>query len=420
MLRRSATLASRLDETLLAALALCFPGVAVLAPLAVVPLTLVAALAALAAEGLSGERLSRPPLPVVLVALALAAWALLSSLWAIDGAGAVETWARLLPTAAAGGFLILHAARQPEARRRRLAGWMLAGFAAAAAILLVEGLSGRAINLFLARLVDQAPDGGGFPLSRLNRGATAVAILAWPAAAALAARLPDRLPWRRRWPVLLLPLGATLLLAFYESGAALLGGAAGLALALAALPAPRLARGLLLVLAALTLLAMPPLAKGLSGLGLADNDGLEFSQRHRVFIWDFTADAIAERPLTGYGFDSSRDLARPGDPRFDATHEALPLHPHNAALQVWLELGAVGLLLGGGLLLLLFARLRGGPPLAAALDLGFGATVLVVGLVAYGVWQYHWLVVPLVAAALLRLMPGPAARAGSAQDRSES
>lgn len=413
MVRRSATLASRLDETLLAALAFCFPGVAVLLPLAVVPLTLAAALAALAAEWLSGERLSRPPKAIALAALLFAAWALVSALWAIDGPRAAETWTRLVPTVAGGGFLILHAVRQPAARRRRLAGWLLAGFAVGLAILLFEGVSGRALNLFLAGLVDQLPDEGGFPLNRLNRGAAALAILSWPAAAALAARLPDRLPWRRRWPVLLLPLGTTLALAFYDSAAATLACALGLAVAVAALPAPRLLRALLLAVTAVVLLAMPPIAQGLSGLGLAENESLDFSLRHRAFIWDFAAGAIAERPLAGYGLDSSRDLERPGDPRFDATHGALPLHPHNAALQVWLELGVVGLLLGGGLLLLLLARLRRGPPLAVALDLGLAVCVLVIGLLAYGVWQYHWLVVPLVAAALLRLMPGPGAQESS-------
>ena len=85
-------------------------------------------------------------------------------------------------------------------------------------------------------------------------------------------------------------------------------------------------------------------------------------------------------------------------------------------LQVWLELGGIGLLLGGGTLLLAFAGTRRGPPLEAALDSGLVASILVVGLLAYGAWQYHWLVVPLAAAALMRLLPREGAAGQEVRD----
>ncbi|MEX2629984.1 MAG: O-antigen ligase family protein [Tistlia sp.] len=410
-------LASRLDFAALAALAVCFPGLAVLLPLSVVPVTLAAGLLALVAEVLSGERLSRPGLAVGASALWLALWALLSALWALDPAHSLETWARLLPTVAAGGFLVLHAGRQPAEQRRRIAGWLLAGFAVAVALLAFEGASGRAINLLFAQLVDRVPDGGGFPLNRMNRGAVAVAILVWPAAAALAARLPVT----RRPAVLLLPLATIPLLWFFASASAFLACAVALVAALLCLPAPRLARGILLALVAVLLLAMPQIAKEISSRGLAEEESLAFSFRHRVFIWNFAAEAIDERPLIGWGLDASRDLAKPGSPRFDGTHGALPLHPHNAALQVRLELGWVGLLLGGLLLLLVLSGIRRGPPLATALDAGLACSILVVGLLAFGVWQLHWLVVPLVAAALMRLTAVPGTTVpGASQSSSES
>lgn len=413
---RLSPIAHRLDGAALALFAFCFPGVAVLLPLAVVPLGLAVALAALAAELLAGDRLSRPPLKIGLVAVVFAVWALLSASWAIEPATSLETWARLVPTVAAGGFLILHAGRQPAERRRRLARWLLAGFALAVAILAFEGATGRMLNLLLAAMVDQVPDSGAFPLNRMNRGAVAVAILVWPAAAALAWRLPPR----RRAAVLLLPLATTVLLFFFTSSSALVGCALGLAVALACLPAPRVVRGLLLAAVALLLLVMPPLARGLAEQDLAENEALAFSLRHRVFIWDYTAERIAQRPLTGWGLDASRDLDRPGEPRFDATHGALPLHPHNAALQVRLELGLVGLLLGGLLLLLAIAGLRRAPPLAAALELGMAASILAIGLLAFGVWQYHWLIVPLAAAALIRLTPSLAGPPPVSQASSDS
>ena len=88
---------------------------------------------------------------------------------------------------------------------------------------------------------------------------------------------------------------------------------------------------------------------------------LPTSALHRMLIWDFTAERIAERPLLGWGMEASRtvpggrgqpeaaalDRMRVTDPGqrrwFAEPHvQILPLHPHNGALQLWLELGAVG------------------------------------------------------------------------------
>ena len=77
---------------------------------------------------------------------------------------------------------------------------------------------------------------------------------------------------------------------------------------------------------------------------------------HRLVIWDFTLERVAERPLLGWGLDSSRAI--PGGKELRTTHyvvpwsdrpvthpnQKLPLHPHNAVLQIWLELGLAGVL----------------------------------------------------------------------------
>ena len=71
----------------------------------------------------------------------------------------------------------------------------------------------------------------------------------------------------------------------------------------------------------------------------------------------------------------------------------MPLHPHNAALQVWLELGAPGAVLFALLVALVwgaFVRVEWPPLFAAAA----GAT-LAIGFVGcfgtYGIWQEWWL-----------------------------
>ena len=67
-------------------------------------------------------------------------------------------------------------------------------------------------------------------------------------------------------------------------------------------------------------------------------DAVKLSAGHRLWIWSFAGDRIAERPLTGWGLDASRSIPGGKDP-IRPGETWLPLHPHNASLQLWLELG---------------------------------------------------------------------------------
>jgi O-antigen ligase len=121
-------------------------------------------------------------------------------------------------------------------------------------------------------------------------------------------------------------------------------------------------------------------------------DSFKISVGHRLLIWSFAGDRIAERPLTGWGLDASRaipggdDPIRPGEPW-------MPLHPHNAALQVWLELGAPGAVLFALLAAFAWGVLARAewPPLFAA-GAGGSLTIAFVGCFGtYGMWQEWWL-----------------------------
>lgn len=125
---------------------------------------------------------------------------------------------------------------------------------------------------------------------------------------------------------------------------------------------------------------------------------VQASAYHRLIIWNFASDRIAERPWFGWGLDSSRaipggrDVAQlPPDPWGQGG--LLPLHPHNAALQVRLELELIGLII----VLLLIAvplwrlpdRISNRSSLAAAL--GAATVMLVVAFASFGIWQSWWL-----------------------------
>ena len=169
---------------------------------------------------------------------------------------------------------------------------------------------------------------------------------------------------------------------------------AGLATGLLLYQARPVVAGGALVISIIAIIAAPLTFARLERLpGLGEMaDSFKMSAGHRLLIWSFAGDRIAERPVTGWGLDSSRaipggdDPIRPGEPW-------MPLHPHNAALQVWLELGAPG-----AVLFALMAAIAWGaladvewPPLFAAAA-GASLTVAFVGCFAtYGIWQEWWI-----------------------------
>jgi O-antigen ligase len=129
---------------------------------------------------------------------------------------------------------------------------------------------------------------------------------------------------------------------------------------------------------------------------------IKWSGIHRLVIWRFAADRVAERPILGWGMDASRAI--PGGKtdisalapalHYPGGAEALPLHPHDAALELELELGLPGLVLG----LAIIAWVLWWVGWRAALDrerragaLALAASALTVGLLSFGVWQAWWL-----------------------------
>lgn len=121
-------------------------------------------------------------------------------------------------------------------------------------------------------------------------------------------------------------------------------------------------------------------------------DAVKSSAGHRLMIWSFAGDRIAEDPIAGWGLDASRsipggkDLVRPGE-------TWMPLHPHNTPLQVWLELGAPGAVLFALLVALAWHSLAVAPwwRLYAAAA-GASLTIALFACVTtYGIWQEWWL-----------------------------
>jgi O-antigen ligase len=161
----------------------------------------------------------------------------------------------------------------------------------------------------------------------------------------------------------------------------------------------------------------PPLA-GIAAVR-GEAEAFKFSAWHRLEIWSFVCRHIAQRPVLGWGLDSSRAI--PGGT--DLTPEGrpwLPLHPHNAPLQLWLELGAPGAVLFALFAARVWLALGAAPwpRLYAAAAGGSLVTALVVALGSYGAWQEWWISTEFLTLFLVLTMarvaqPMPETRTGS-------
>ena len=358
------------------------PTVAIFAGLAVAPLFVLFALSLM---------LWRRPalvwpagkLPVGL-AVAAAVWAGLSCLWTVaEPAAALRSVLACLALALLGVGGLGAARRLTEPDRHRLGRALVAGVALATAVLLVEVASDYLLirSLTAWRHGGLGPDN---PQALESRGAVVVLLLLWPALA-VAGRV-----WRRVALPLLLLAGAALIgEGKYASILALAGGGAA---ALPVLAARRHGRALLAAGLVAVVLAMPLIGALLPSEAALERGELFNSARHRVVIWHFALDRWAEHPLRGWGMEAARALPG-GEEEALVTvagtvhhYQRLPLHPHNGALQVWLELGLPGALLLAAVLGLVVTRLDAGAgPRAAAL----GAAV-VVGCLSFGLWQGWW------------------------------
>lgn len=306
-----------------------------------------------------------------------------AALWSFDPWRGLALALRLALLFAA-GLLLVSAAAAMQPREAGIAhrGMALGGLLLVL-LMLVETGSGAALTRFLRGLDESALQvlSNGAPLSR---GGIALALFLWPCLAVLPA-------WYGRWSVPAVLFAAAAALWLQPVEATVIAGVAGAAVFAAARLRPDAAwrRAGLLVVA---LLLVPPLVAALlpALYDATDLAALEQSHRHRVQIWTYALERIGERPLLGWGFDSSRELMGTGDGAAFAD-APMSLHPHNATLQAWIELGLPGVALLAALGYRLWRRAAGlAMPAAPAALAGIAAT-LVFTEISRGAWQHWWL-----------------------------
>ncbi|HEX3954721.1 MAG TPA: O-antigen ligase family protein [Stellaceae bacterium] len=357
---------------------LLLPSILTLVPHGAAPLAGFAGLCAaglLAANPSSGFYAALRTPAMILAALILAG--ALSATWSIDPGRSLMLDARLAGLFAAG--LALAAAAGRIAAPRRLTLCLIGGTAIAVVLAASDMASGGGLSQYVSARAFGAP--------RLNQIAVWLAVLLLPVCAILVTR--------RRF-VLGLAVGLVAAVTVYAFEGTAAKAALTLSLPVAALfwlwrrTMARLA-AVVSIAAILTAPLTLPRIVYIGGI-FASADSFKSSAGHRLLIWSFAGDRIAERPFLGWGLDASRaipggkDEIRPGQ-------TWLPLHPHDAALQVWLELGAPGAALFAMLVGLLWWRLAEPtwPRLYAAAAAGSLAAALAIVFSAWGIWQEWWL-----------------------------
>jgi exopolysaccharide production protein ExoQ len=336
-------------------------------------------------------------------------WMLLSALWSPDGRDTVSLALRLAGLALAGVILVGQFLDLPPERLRRpvmaLAIGLTIGAAAVAIDLPLGGHLGSSLHPPAPAKYD--------PALFYARAATLHAIFVIPLLMALI-RL-------RAVPLALLHTAVTTVALFETASlSAKVSLSIGLAIFIAVYALPRL-RWAGLALLALAAVATPfafPLTVGAAtSCWLTEHKP---SALHRVLIWNFVTGFIHQSPVVGWGLDAARQLPggktpvelRVCPPAADAgrlalSSDILPLHPHNAILQVWVELGAIGALLGFGPLFCAvgraFRRHAWQGRVTQAMFTASIASALSVSLVSFGIWQEWFLAGLFIAAGLAML-----------------
>jgi O-antigen ligase len=350
--------------------------------------------------------LARMPWGAAALMALLTAWGALTALWSIDPGRSLQLAAQVAGTGLA-GLALWSAARGLDARGATVVGnGFLAGLLVALALLGFEVLTEGMLTEFLRHTL-QGPDTLFIYSVAFNRTASVLAIFVWLAVLVL-------LPRQRPLAALAIVAATFFLLTRLENSSSVVALAIGAVVFLASTVNLKRTLRVVSVLIVAGGLASPFIATRITeGKSLAQvASHFPTSFLHRLIIWNFAGERSLERPFFGWGLDASRampgratdmtteintlkprsDNRGDGGGRNDAL-QAMPLHPHNAMLQLWLELGLPGAIMGLLGVLIALGRIAGlglSRRHAAAVA-SLVVTAVVIALLSYGIWQVWWM-----------------------------
>jgi hypothetical protein len=350
---------------------------------------------------------------VLYTLILLVSWSLVSWFWSINPNDTLKTGISLAATFLSGAILFGISLSFGQQEKKSLQNGIILGGFLGFFLIAIE----FATNAGLARLLSyelaliKNPDippysrfifdvyGSFTPVMNSGMAATALFFFPW------ALTIKDR--FSLKFFILATLIGSTLVLMTYAD-AVKLSFVVGILVFFTALAWPRWINRIMCVVITIGVFTAP-LIPNLFPNPLVTNKNLEVfspSSAHRILIWKNTAEHIKQNLILGIGLDTTRSLYNSDDrvqydfpstlsngKAYSVLFEPIPLHPHNAVLQLWLELGAIGALISLCLLLSILntinRRIHHQTDQAAAL--GLFATTLSLACISFGIWQGWWL-----------------------------
>jgi O-antigen ligase len=134
----------------------------------------------------------------------------------------------------------------------------------------------------------------------------------------------------------------------------------------------------------------------------------------RINIWNRLSEKVLFSPIMGYGFKSSRFL--PSDQKeilsyfkldgkiYSFVSQTIPLHPHNFALELWIEMGFFGVFIFSGLIVLCFSYMIKIKDLKEkSFYFAFFTSVISTMLYSLSMWQTWWIFTIFLGLVLIKL-----------------
>lgn len=335
---------------------------------------------------LSGLRIPDSDRPAAIAVIVLLTWALGSTVWSpyspkdLEGATAFKLIAQ-----AALYWAVVCAARDATPGTRTTALRILAwGMAALGLMLSIEAATGAAVYQALRDAIGD-PIRPDLAAKNVAQGGFVLALMT-PAAALAAARTGES-----RWLVLPMITGVAGVGFLFATDAPVVALVAAVGAGLVVYRWPVVGPRVLAGGAATFFLAAPALVWATRELGwyAALQERAPLSWAQRMGYWTRATDWIGDHPTKGWGLDASR-MFSPG----------IKLHPHDAALQIWLELGLIGAMAAAVFWAVILAGLsKPGRDPARATAAATAGAYLVFSAVSFGVWQEWFLAIGAMAAA---------------------
>ncbi len=345
-------------------------------------------------EDLAQKRSAGAMLAAVMLLFALG-----SALWADKPSAVFESVGTAAGYFVASALMTTAILHEPRRNAFHIAEGFWLGLIAGIVYLGIEIFSGQIIKLTLYRLLDVPREWLRPPSFFSWRGNELIAIspvdlarsiapiplLVWSAILALRATAPQG---RTRLYAAGLYLGAGIVIFASEHESSKVAFVVGTIAYLVAVWRAGVGSTLLKIGWVSACLAVIPVTLALHRFELHTLPELQYSLRHRIVIWNYTAEQTLKSPIIGIGagmmyqLDPSGVKADPG-----SIFERRQPHAHNVYLQTWFELGAVGAALLTLVGLALIERLqRLGDRFAPSGQATFAsAAVMAAG--SYGMWQ---------------------------------